>query len=138
MTEVQLPLVSSDGVVLGSFLRREALNSLQSKYAEWLESVGVPVTVNVSYDVNGTESVLFSVLADNESFVDGSYMNFSDCFTALNSSRRCVNPVFKRGLCLVHASEFKSGGFVCSLCKKWREKKYQISGSLMCKLCRGE
>jgi hypothetical protein len=45
---VQLPLVNEDNEFLGRWLRREALDNLESKYAPWLRDRGVPALILVA------------------------------------------------------------------------------------------
>lgn len=46
--EVQVPLCSSGGVPLGRWLAVEALDAMESRYAEWLANRGVPALVMVA------------------------------------------------------------------------------------------
>lgn len=46
--EQQLPLTMPDGIMLGRWLRREALDKLETKYSEWLRRCGLPALVCVA------------------------------------------------------------------------------------------
>lgn len=45
---IQLPLCNQDGTIAGRWLKREALDRLETKYAEWLRDRGIPALIIVA------------------------------------------------------------------------------------------